>query len=146
MHGLAYDAIHDEVVVPVALGAAVLTFRGSAHGEEPPIRTIQGPNTHLVRPHTLAVDEKNGEIIVADLGPDNNHSPHQRQNRARRSDNTGETSGDPTEARNGNTGFREQLSTPPGHDGSKPVAVPGRCDRERLRDSIFAKSININKL
>jgi len=66
MHGLAYDATHDEVVVPVALGAAVLTFRGSAHGEEPPIRTIQGPNTQLVRPHTLAVDEKNGEIIVAD--------------------------------------------------------------------------------
>ena len=66
MHGLAYDATHDEVVVPVALGAAVLTFRGGAHGEEPPIRTIQGPNTHLVRPHTLAVDEKNGEIIVAD--------------------------------------------------------------------------------
>jgi DNA-binding beta-propeller fold protein YncE len=66
MHGLAYDATHDEVVVPVALGAAVLTFRGSAHGEEPPIRIIQGPNTHLVRPHTLAVDEKNGEIIVAD--------------------------------------------------------------------------------
>jgi hypothetical protein len=66
MHGLAYDATHDEVVVPVALGAAVLTFRGGAHGEEPPIRTIQGPNTRLVRPHTLAVDEKNGEIIVAD--------------------------------------------------------------------------------
>jgi len=66
MHGLAYDATHDEVVVPVALGAAVLTFRGNAHGEEPPIRTIQGPNTHLIRPHTLAVDEKNDEIIVAD--------------------------------------------------------------------------------
>ena len=66
MHGLAYDATHDEVIVPVALGAAVLTFRGGAHGEEPPIRSIQGPNTHLVRPHTLAVDEKNGEIIVAD--------------------------------------------------------------------------------
>ena len=32
MHGLAYDATHDEVVVPVALGAAVLTFRGGAHG------------------------------------------------------------------------------------------------------------------
>ena len=66
MHGLAYDTSHDEVVVPVALGAAVLTFRGGAQGEEPPIRSIQGPKTHLVRPHTLAVDEKNGEIIVAD--------------------------------------------------------------------------------
>jgi DNA-binding beta-propeller fold protein YncE len=66
MHGLAYDATHDEVVVPVALGAAVLTFRGGATGAEPPIRSIQGPKTKLVRPHTLAVDEKNGEIIVAD--------------------------------------------------------------------------------
>jgi hypothetical protein len=66
MHGLAYDATHDEVVVPVALGAAVLTFRGGATGSEAPIRTIQGPKTHLVRPHTLTVDEKNDEIIVAD--------------------------------------------------------------------------------
>jgi len=66
MHGLAYDATHDEVVVPVALGAAVLTFRGAAAGAEPPVRSIQGPKTRLVRPHTLAVDEKNGEIIVAD--------------------------------------------------------------------------------
>jgi DNA-binding beta-propeller fold protein YncE len=66
MHGLAYDATHDEVVVPVALGAAVLTFRGGAAGSEAPIRTIQGPKTHLVRPHTLTVDEKNDEIIVAD--------------------------------------------------------------------------------
>jgi DNA-binding beta-propeller fold protein YncE len=66
MHGLAYDATHDEVVVPVALGAAVLTFRGGAAGSDAPIRTIQGPKTHLVRPHTLTVDEKNDEIIVAD--------------------------------------------------------------------------------
>jgi DNA-binding beta-propeller fold protein YncE len=66
MHGLAYDATHDEVVVPVALGAAVLTFRGGATGAEAPIRSIQGPRTQLVRPHSLAVDEQNGEIIVAD--------------------------------------------------------------------------------
>jgi DNA-binding beta-propeller fold protein YncE len=66
MHGLAYDATHDEVVVPVALGAAVLTFRGGATGSEAPLRTIQGPKTRLVRPHTLTVDEKNDEIIVAD--------------------------------------------------------------------------------
>lgn len=66
MHGLAYDATHDEIVVPVALGAAVLTFRGGANGAEPPVRIIQGPKTQLIRPHTLAVDEKNGETIVAD--------------------------------------------------------------------------------
>lgn len=66
MHGLAYDAAHDEIVVPVALAAAVLTFPGGANGAEPPVRTIQGPKTQLIRPHTLAVDEKNGEIVVAD--------------------------------------------------------------------------------
>ena len=66
MHGLAYDAAHDEIVVPVALGAAVLTFRGGANGAESPVRTIQGPKTQLIRPHTLAADEKNGEIVVAD--------------------------------------------------------------------------------
>ena len=68
MHGLAYDATHDEIVVPVALGAAVLTFRGGATGSEAPVRTVQGPKTHLVRPHTLTVDEINDEIWVANYG------------------------------------------------------------------------------
>ncbi len=66
MHGIAYDATHDEVVVPVALGAAILCFRGGATGAEAPIRVLQGPATKLIRPHTVAVDEQNGEIIVAD--------------------------------------------------------------------------------
>lgn len=66
MHGIAYDATHDEVVVPVALGAAVLTFRGGATGAESPVRVIQGPKTKLIRPHTVAVDEQNNEIIVGD--------------------------------------------------------------------------------
>lgn len=66
MHGISYDATHDEIVVPVALAAAVLTFHGSAAGAESPLRIIQGPATKLVRPHTVAVDEKNGEIIVGD--------------------------------------------------------------------------------
>ena len=66
MHGIVYDATHDEIVVPVALGAAILFFRGGATGAEAPIRVIQGPATQLIRPHTVAVDERNGEIIVAD--------------------------------------------------------------------------------
>ena len=66
MHGIAYDAAHDEIVVPVALAAAVLFFRGGATGAEAPIRAIQGPATQLIRPHTVAVDERNGEIIVGD--------------------------------------------------------------------------------
>ena len=66
MHGIAYDATHDEIVVPVALAAAVLSFHGGATGAESPVRVIQGPATQMVRPHTVAVDEQNGEIIVGD--------------------------------------------------------------------------------
>ena len=66
MHGIVYDASHDEIVVPVALAAAVLTFRGGATGAEAPLRIIQGPKTKLIRPHTVAVDELHSEIIVAD--------------------------------------------------------------------------------
>ena len=67
MHGIAYEAKHDEIVVPVALAAAVLVFRGGAAGAESPIRVIQGPHTQLVRPHTVAVDEQNGEAVAFDL-------------------------------------------------------------------------------
>ncbi len=66
MHGIAYDASHDEVVVPVALAAGVLVFRGGAKGAEAPLRVIQGPRTRMIRPQTVAVDEQNGEIIVGD--------------------------------------------------------------------------------
>ena len=66
MHGIVYDATHDEVVVPVALADAVLVFRGGADGAEAPVRMIQGPKTRMIRPHTVAVDERNNEIIVGD--------------------------------------------------------------------------------
>jgi len=66
MHGLAYDPIHDEIIVPVALSGAVLVFRGGAVGNEPPIRVIQGPSTGLIRPHTANVDPESGEILAGD--------------------------------------------------------------------------------
>jgi len=66
MHGIAYDAVHDEILIPVALSGAVLVFRGGATGEDAPIRVIQGQRTQLVRPHTIAVDPINNEIIVGD--------------------------------------------------------------------------------
>ncbi len=43
MHGFSYDPIHDEIVVNSPLSQAILTFRGDANGEQPPIRVIQGP-------------------------------------------------------------------------------------------------------
>lgn len=66
MHGLAYDHLHDEIIVPVALSGAILVFRGGARGDEPPVRVIQGGKTGLIRPHTVNVDPVNGEILAGD--------------------------------------------------------------------------------
>jgi hypothetical protein len=66
MHGIDYDPIHDEITVPQQFGQAILTFRGDARGEEPPIRVIQGPLTQLVEPDRVTVDSVNNEIYVPD--------------------------------------------------------------------------------
>jgi len=66
MHGLAFDAVHDELIVPVALSGAVLVFKGDARGDTLPIRIIQGSQTGLIRPQTVEVDPVNGEIVAAD--------------------------------------------------------------------------------
>ena len=66
MHGIEYDPIHDEIVVPQQFGQAILTFRGGADGDEAPIRIIQGSRTQLISPDRLDVDPVNNEIIVPD--------------------------------------------------------------------------------
>ena len=66
MHGVAYDEVNDEILIPVALGGAILVFRGDAKGEEAPIRVIQGSQTRLIRPQTIAVDPVHDEIIIGD--------------------------------------------------------------------------------
>jgi len=69
MHGIFYNPKHDEIVVPVALGGAVLTLPGGANGGEPPLRILQGPKTGLVQPDTLYVDVAHDEMMV-DSGDD----------------------------------------------------------------------------
>jgi len=69
MHGIFYNPTHDEIVVPVALGGAVLTLPGGANGGEAPLRVIQGPKTQLVQPDTLYVDVAHDEMMV-DSGDD----------------------------------------------------------------------------
>jgi DNA-binding beta-propeller fold protein YncE len=64
MHGIAYDEIHDEIVVPQQFGQGVLTFAGDADGEARPKRLINGSKTQLVRPDRVAVDPANNEIYV----------------------------------------------------------------------------------
>src|SRR5690242_7623408 len=66
-HGLVYDPVHDEIIVPNPLADAVLVFRGQADGDEPPIRVIQGPATRLVVPHAVSLDIEHQEILVASL-------------------------------------------------------------------------------
>jgi len=68
MHDLAYDAIHDEIVVTSPLAQAILTFRGGASGEEAPIRVIQGPKTGIMgvgATGKVSIDPKNNEIFLA---------------------------------------------------------------------------------
>jgi hypothetical protein len=69
MHALEYDPYHDELVVNSPLNNAILTFRGGARGEEPPVRMIQGPHTQIQSTaydgnDKMAMDAKNGEIYI----------------------------------------------------------------------------------
>ena len=48
MHDIAYDPIHDEIVVGSPFAQAILVFRGGADGQEAPLRIIQGPRTQIV--------------------------------------------------------------------------------------------------
>ena len=69
MHALEYDPIHDELCVNSPLTQAILTFRGGAKGEEPPIRVIQGPHTQIQSTgydgnDKMAMDPANGEIYI----------------------------------------------------------------------------------
>ena len=64
MHDIRYDAIHDEIVVSNPFAQAILTFRGSATGEEAPIRVIQGPKTMIGNVDRVGIDPANNEIYV----------------------------------------------------------------------------------
>ena len=61
MHDLAFDGIHDEIVVTSALAEAILTFRGAANGEEAPLRFIQGDKTRI---KGLGADSAVGKVSV----------------------------------------------------------------------------------
>src|SRR5438046_10443588 len=63
MHDVRYDAVHDEIVVPVPYAQAIVTFRGGADGQEAPIRTIQGPKAGSIGSR-LDVDPIHNEIFT----------------------------------------------------------------------------------
>jgi hypothetical protein len=68
VHAIAYDEIHDEIVVPQQFAQAILTFRGGTNGEEPPVRIIHGPATQLEAPDRLGIDPVNNDIYVPESG------------------------------------------------------------------------------
>jgi hypothetical protein len=64
MHGIDYDEIADEIIVPQQFGQAILIFSGAAKGEEKPVRVIQGSKTMLTALDRVALDAPNHEIYV----------------------------------------------------------------------------------
>ena len=68
MHDIAFDAIHDEIVVTSPLAQGILSFRGAANGEEAPLRWIQGDKTQIKgvgATGKLSIDPANNEIYLA---------------------------------------------------------------------------------
>jgi 6-phosphogluconolactonase (cycloisomerase 2 family) len=79
MHDLAYDPVHDEIVVTSPLAQAILVFRGSANGEEAPIRVIQGPHTGIYglgATGKVGIDATNGDIYLPTPAQDIRVWPH----------------------------------------------------------------------
>src|SRR5262245_3571806 len=73
MHALAYDSVHDEIIVNSPLAQAILTFRGDTNGEAAPVRVIQGPLTQIQGTDydgndQMAYDDVHGEIYIPVVG------------------------------------------------------------------------------
>ena len=66
--GIAVDEENQELYLTVQHDSAVVVYRKTAEGKEPPIRLLQGERTLLADPHGVAVDTKNGWIFVANHG------------------------------------------------------------------------------
>jgi hypothetical protein len=68
MHDIAFDAIHDEIVVTSPLAQGILSFRGAANGEEAPLRVIQGDKTQIKgvgATGKVSIDPVHNEIYLA---------------------------------------------------------------------------------
>jgi hypothetical protein len=68
MHGMGYDPVNDEIVVPQQFGQSILVFKGGDYGEKPPLRVIQGSKTRMTALDRVAVDHVNGEYYVPEGG------------------------------------------------------------------------------
>ena len=91
IHGMSYDAIHDEIVTPSPFAQAILIFKGSANGDVAPKRVLSGPDTqirpvrdltgespgqaHVDSKHNLLVVNSGGKILIYDRMASGNAKP-----------------------------------------------------------------------
>jgi DNA-binding beta-propeller fold protein YncE len=66
--GIAVDEVRQEMYFSIQAQNDVAVYRKSATGQEPPLREINGDDTHLEDPHGIAVDTKLNLLFVANHG------------------------------------------------------------------------------
>jgi DNA-binding beta-propeller fold protein YncE len=66
--GMAYDAVHDAIVVANNGDSSIRIFDRNANGNVAPIRVIHGDKTGINHPMGVAVDPQMGEIWVSNWG------------------------------------------------------------------------------
>jgi hypothetical protein len=64
IHDMSYDPVRDEIVVPQFYAQAIMTYRGDANGDVPPVRVIRGPSTQIANPDRITLDPIHNEIYV----------------------------------------------------------------------------------
>lgn len=67
-YGIAVDEEAEEMFLTVEHTNAIVVYHKYAQGSDQPLRTIAGNNTQLEDPHGIAVDPKNGLILVSNHG------------------------------------------------------------------------------
>lgn len=66
--GIALDQARDELVITTEELNAIFFYRKEAKGLEAPLRMIRGEKTGMADPHGIALDERHGELFVANHG------------------------------------------------------------------------------
>jgi DNA-binding beta-propeller fold protein YncE len=67
-YGVAVDEEAQELYLTIEHPPEIDVYRKMANGEDKPIRTLKGDNTHLADAHGIAIDPKNGWMFVSNHG------------------------------------------------------------------------------
>lgn len=67
-YGIAVDESTQQMYLTVEHVNSVVVYRKVAQGDEKPLRTMQGSSTQLEDPHGIALDIKNGWMLVSNHG------------------------------------------------------------------------------